>query len=110
MRDRPPRLFDLGGRIGIFSVARRLPPGTRGAIDLSWAELARDTGLPQLRAEGVVHVDPDFASLVWVENVQRSDDSLLFSVTEIGTGSDYGMDVNRVMLRESRYRWALVAQ
>lgn len=110
MRDRPPRLFDLGSRIGIFSTASRLPPGTRGAIDLSWAELARDTGLPQLRAEGVVHVDPDFASLVWVENVQRSGDSLLFSVTEVGTGSDYGMDVNRVLLRESRYRWALVEQ
>ncbi len=108
MRIHPPRLFDLGKRIGVLSVGCRSGPGTRGLFDLSWAELARDTGLPLLRAEGVVRINPNFETLVWFENVQRTADSLQFTVTEIGKGRDYGSDEPRVLLRESSYRWALV--
>lgn len=108
--DHPVRVFDLGNRIGLLSVTRRNRPGTRGAIDLSWAEVARDTGLLQLRADSVVPVDPasSLDSLNLIENVQRTADGLQFSVTEIGLGRDHGVNANEILLRESRYRWNLV--
>jgi hypothetical protein len=108
MHDRPLRMFDLGDRIGVLSVTRRLAPGTRGAIDLSWAELSRDTGLPVLRADAVVAIDPDsnVAFQTLVEQVQRGSDGLSFSVTEVGTTRGARSDF--ILLRETKYRWSLV--
>jgi hypothetical protein len=107
LHDRPLRLFDLGDRIGVFSVTRRLTPDTRGAIDLSWAELSRNTGLPVLRADTSVAIDPDsnVAFQTLVEQVRRSDDGLHFSVTEVGTTG--GNRSRFVLLRETTYRWPL---
>lgn len=105
LHDRPVRLFDLGERIGILSVTRRLAPETRGAIDLAWAEVSRDGGLPVLRADAAMAIDPDpnvaFQSLI--ENVQRSSDGLRFSVTEVGSDQRGRF----ILLRETRYRWSL---
>jgi hypothetical protein len=105
LHDRPVRLFDLGDRIGMLSVTRRLAPETRGAIDLAWAELSRDSGLPVLRADAAVAIDPDsnvaFQSLI--ENVQRSADGLRFTVTEVGSDPRGRF----ILLRETRYRWPL---
>lgn len=107
LHDRPVRLFDLGDRIGLLAVTRRISPATRGAFDLSWAELARDTGLPLRRVEGVVPVDADaevaFQSLI--EAVQPSGDGLRFTLTEVGVQRDRGLDSHFVLLRETRYRW-----
>lgn len=104
LHDRPVRLFDLGERIGMLSVTRRLAPETRGAIDLAWAELSRESGLPVLRADAAVAIDPDsnvaFESLI--ENVQRSADGLRFTVTEVGSKQR-----RFILLRETRYRWPL---
>ncbi len=107
--DRPVRMFDLDGRIGILSVTRRIQVGSRGAIDLSWAELARDSGLLQLRADAVVPIDPDSSldSLNLIENMQHGPEGLRFSVTEVGLGQKHGVLADHVLLRESRYRWGL---
>jgi hypothetical protein len=107
MHDRPVRLFDLGGRIGVFAVTRRIGPETRGAFDLSWAELDRDTGLPMRRVDGVMPIDPDsdtsFQSLI--EAVQPGADGLRFVLTEVGVQRDSGQDSHFVLRRETRYHW-----
>ncbi len=112
VHDRPVRMFDLGDRIGVLSVTRRLAPEIRGAIDLSWAELSRDTGLPLLRADAAVAIDPDsnVASLTLVEHVQRSADELRFSVTEVGVNRQPGTNSDFILLRKTKYRWHLVDQ
>lgn len=104
--DRPVRMFDLGERIGILSVTRRLAPETRGKIDLAWAELSRDTGLPLLRAVAAVAIDPDsdVASQTLIEHVQRSADGLRFSVTEVAYSREAS---NFILLRETKYHWPL---
>lgn len=107
--DRPVRVFDLGSRIGILSITRRVLLGTRGAMDFSWAELERDSGLLQVRADTVVPIDPDSSldSLNLIENVQRTPAGLRFSLTEVGLGQKHGVLVDHVLLRESWYHWAL---
>jgi hypothetical protein len=107
MHDRPVRMYDLGDRIGVFAVTRRMSPETRGAVDLSWAEMARDTGLPVRRIDGVMPIDPDsdvvFHSLI--EDVQASEDGLRFTLTEVGVRRGSGDGSGWVLLRESKYRW-----
>ena len=101
--DRPVRVFDLGDRIGLFAVTSRVSPGTRGATQLSWAELSRTTGLPILRAEASVPIDAALEVSSIIENVQRLPEGLRFSVTEIG--SPLGQEA--VLLREAKYLWPL---
>jgi hypothetical protein len=108
MHDRPVRLYDLGDRIGLFAVTRRLRPETRGAFDLSWAELSRDTGLPLRRVDGVMPLaadaDTGFQSLI--EDVQFSNDGVGFTLTEVGVQRDPGVGSDFVLRRETRYRWS----
>lgn len=105
--DRPVRLFDLGDRIGLFAVTRGLAPGTRGTIDLSWAEFSRATGSPVLRADTLIRIedasDVTFQSIV--ENVQRSADGVRFTVTEISAAAGE----EPTLLRETTYLWPLAS-
>lgn len=107
MHDRPVRMYDLGDRIGVFAVTRRMSPETRGALDLSWAEMARGTGLPLRRVDAVMPIDPDsdvvFNSLI--ENVEANDDGLRFTLTEVGVRPQAGEGSGWVLLREHTYRW-----
>lgn len=110
--DRPIRMFDLGDRVGLLAITRSVSPESRGAFALSWAELARDSGLPVRRVEGVMPIDPapDVTSQSLIEDVQPDGDGLRFTLTEIGVREfgvrrTAGADSHFVLLKETKYRW-----
>lgn len=108
--ERPLRLMDLGTRVGVLAVTRRVQPGHGNGVDLSWAEFDRVDGLPRLRADAVVTVaiDPGRDGPVLVEDVQRTGSGLRFRVTEVAVDrSDEGGDF--LLSRETVWFWPLPA-
>ncbi len=110
MHDRPLRLFDLGERIGLLSITQFRSPERRGIVDLSWTEFSRADGLPLLRADASVSVDPEAESDSLVEDVERTADGLRFRLTEIDVERGAGMTGGFVQTRETSWFWPIPAR